>query len=147
MKLSTRTRYGTRALVELALAPPGCPLSVRRIAQRQDISPKYLEQIMIPLRQAGIVESVRGPNGGYVLGRPPEDIRLVEVYRLLEGSAAPVDCLDSDGSCPMHDVCPSRETWGRIKEAIERVLQSKTLADLARETRRRRRAASGMYHI
>jgi Rrf2 family protein len=111
------------------------------------MSPKYLEQIMIPLRKAGIVESVRGPNGGYVLGRPPEDIRLVEVYRLLEGSAAPVDCLDSDGSCPMEEVCPSQDTWRKIKEAIERVLHSKTLADLARMTRRRKRAASGMYHI
>lgn len=147
MKLSTRTTYGTRALVELALAPPGCPLSVRRIAQRQDISSKYLEQIMIPLREAGIVESVRGPTGGYILARPAEQIVLAEVYSLLEGSTAPVDCLESDGSCPMHDVCPSRETWGRIKEAIERVLHSKTLADLARVTRRRRRAASGMYHI
>ncbi len=111
------------------------------------MSPKYLEQIVIPLREAGVVESVRGPNGGYTLARPPEQIGLVEVYRLLEGSPAPVDCVEPGGSCPMQQVCASRSTWLKIKDSIERVLRSKTLADLADESRRRRTAASRMYHI
>ncbi len=147
MKLSTRTRYGTRALVELAMAWPHRLVSVREIAERQDISAKYLEQIMTPLRAAGLVESSRGLHGGYELARPPDKVRLIDVYRALEGPVAPVDCVDEPGSCPMEDVCPSRDTWVEMQESISEVLESTTLQDLAEKTERRIKAASRMYHI
>ena len=148
MKLSTRARYGARALAELAAANPDAAVSVKDVAQRQKISPKYLEHIMAALRAAGLVKAVRGMYGGYVLARPSEKITLKDVFEVLEGSLAPVDCVDHPDSCPMEDTCPTRETWVEMKESMARVLQGTTVQDLV-DRKRRKSAASGapMYHI
>lgn len=147
MKLSTKTRYGTRALVELAAAYGGEPISVRELAERQNLSEKYLEQIMAPLKAAGLVKSVRGIGGGYTLARPPSEVRLADIYHVLEGSAAPVDCVDHPDACPMLEVCPTRQTWVELKEAVETVLGRTTLQDLLEQREARTVERAAMYQI
>jgi len=137
MKFSTTVRYGTRALVELAAAYPDRAVSVREVGQRQNISPKYLEHILQALKAAGLVQVVRGKRGGYVLGRPPRSITLKEMYERLVGSLAPVDCVDCPDSCSMHDICPTRDTWVEVKEAVETVLERTTIQDLLDRKKRK----------
>ena len=145
MRLSTRMRYGTRALAELASGYPDAVMSVKDIAESQRISPKYLEHIMGALKAAGFVKSVRGVHGGYVLAAPPAGCRLSDVYRALEGSAAPVECVDDPRSCAFCDQCPTRETWAEVKGAVMEVLEHTTLQDLV--DRSRRKQQTQMYHI
>ena len=147
MKLSTRTKYGTRALVELALAEGDEVISTRKVADEQDISFKYLEQIMSALRAGGLVNSRRGQNGGYTLARRPEQITLLQVYRVLEGSTAPADCVDDPGSCPMGADCAPRETWAEMAESIRDVLENTTLRDLTERHREKHRGGSPTYQI
>jgi Rrf2 family protein len=101
---------------------------------------------MAPLRTAGLVESHQGKGGGFSLSRPPEDITLEEVYRAFEGSPAPVQCLENGGACSLQRVCPSRETWEEIREAILGVLRDTTLRDLG-DRLEERSSAPPMYHI
>jgi Rrf2 family cysteine metabolism transcriptional repressor len=122
MKLSTRTRYGIRAIVELAQYEGERPLQLKAIAERQDISVKYLEQLMGVLRSAGLVRSVRGSKGGYVLARLPEQIRLSEVFHCLEGPITTTECA-------------AREVWTEVEAAINRVLDAITLADMVEKAR------------
>ena len=130
MKLSTRTRYGSRALVEIALGYPERAICVREIAQNQRISPKYLEQIIAELKLAGLVRPIRGMHGGYTLTRPPDRINLREVFDVLEGSVAPVDCVDQPDICSFRSACPTRGTWVAVKAAITDVLERTSLQDL-----------------
>jgi len=141
MQFSTKMRYGTRALVELAAQGRGSVVSVRDLADSQGISSKYLERIMRALSVAGLVKSVRGFRGGYSLAKPPNRCRLSEVYAALEGSMAPVECVDHPESCPMIDTCPTRETWTKLKEAMEGVLEDTTLQDLLDRGKERKGAA------
>ena len=143
MKLSTRARYGTRALVELALAWPDHTVSVSDVAQRQKISPKYLERIMSALKASGIIKAERGVHGGYALARAPESITLSEVLNVLEGSSAPVKCVDDPDLCPLEDICPVRDTWVEVKRCVEEVLARTTIGDLAKRKKRIDGAASG----
>ncbi|MEF8787510.1 MAG: Rrf2 family transcriptional regulator [Planctomycetota bacterium] len=147
MKLSTRTKYGTRALVELALAEGDEVVSTRQVADEQDISFKYLEQIMSALRAGGLVNSRRGQNGGYTLSRRPEQINLLQVYRVLEGSTAPADCVDDPEDCPMGAECAPRETWVEIAESVREVLENTTLRDLKERHRQKQRDGTPTYHI
>ncbi len=147
MKLTTRVRYGTRALADLAAAYPDGTLSVKEMARREAVSAKYLEQIMSRLKAAGVIVARRGVEGGYALARPPASIRLSEVYQVLEGPAAPVHCVDAPGSCPMEDVCPTHDTWVELKESIEGVLDNTTLWDLAERKKRKCSARGPMYEI
>jgi Rrf2 family protein len=133
MKLSTRTRYGTRALVELARAWPGASVSVRDMATSQKLSIKYLENILVPLKSAGLVTAARGVKGGYKLTRAPEKVRLSDIYEVLEGSSAPVACVDYPETCPLRKDCPTRDVWCRVGRAVQDVLNGTTLADLARK--------------
>ena len=133
MKLSTRTRYGTRALVELAWAWPDAPVSVRDMAKSQKLSVKYLENILVPLKSAGLVTAARGVKGGYKLTRAPEKVRLSDIYEVLEGSSAPVACVDDPESCPLRKDCPTRDVWCRLGQAVQDVLDGTTLADLAKK--------------
>lgn len=133
MKLSTRAEYGIRALIELALQSqqaPEQPLMLQHIAARQEISKKYLEQLFIPLRKAGIVEGVRGPTGGYRLARSPEQIRLDEVFEILEGSISVADCLNAPGMCKHSGGCATQEVWRQLSRAIEETLGAISLSDL-----------------
>jgi Rrf2 family protein len=131
MKLSTRTRYGMRAIIELAQHEGKRPLQLRAIAERQDISVKYLEQLMSLLRSAGFVRSVRGSKGGYVLGRPADQIRLGEVFRSLEGPVSTTECTMDEDCCVRSADCIARDVWLQVEAAIHGVLDSITLADVA----------------
>lgn len=133
MQLSTKARYATRAMLELALNYGKGPLQLKEIARRQDISDKYLEQVMFPLRTKGYVFTQKGSRGGYSLSRPPEEITVYDVVQTVEGSLAPVACVDGNTSCRRESICVTRDLWNRLKDKIVQELQSISLAELARE--------------
>jgi Rrf2 family protein len=130
MKLSTRTRYAVRALIELGQNGNNKPLQLKIIADRQEISVKYLEQLMAVLRSAGFVRSIRGSKGGYLLARNPNQIRMNEVMHRLEGTVSTVECVEDEGSCSRSADCAARYLWMQVERSIEKILQSITLQDL-----------------
>jgi Rrf2 family protein len=130
MKLSTRTRYAVRAMIELAQNEANRPLQLKIIANRQDISVKYLEQLMAILRSAGLIRSVRGSKGGYVLARPPNQVRLSDILHCLEGPVTTVECVEDSNYCVRAAECAARQIWTKVQQAIEEVLQSITLQDV-----------------
>lgn len=130
MKVSTRTRYGIRAILDLAEYTGERPLQLRIIAKDQDISIKYLEQLMSILRAAGFVRSVRGARGGYVLAKPANEIRLADVFKCLEGPVVTADCVESDDYCARSTDCVAKQVWAQVEKAIMNVLESVTLQDL-----------------
>src|ERR671935_2138835 len=141
MKVSTRVHYGLRAMTELARAyGDGRLLSIAEIARNEDLPVAYLEQLVGELRRAGLVEGIRGVRGGYRLARGPEAITVGDVYRVLEGEVAPVECTAEDylpGACAREPVCLSRSIWDRVQHAILAVLDSTTLDDLLKTEVRR----------
>ena len=147
MKLSTRTRYGTRALIELALRQGQGPVFLKDVAQKQQISLPYLEHLVAPLIAGGIIRSTKGPKGGISLAKEPKDIKLSEITRLLEGSTAPVECVDDPKVCQRAGACAARDVWSRLKEAMDSVLETTTLEDLAEEQKRKGRHEPSMYYI
>jgi len=147
MKLSTKGRYATRALLDLALHQEEEPVLLRDIAQRQQISLQYLEHLITPLIGAGIVLSTRGPRGGISLARPPEGIKLSEVIELLEGSIAPVECVNNPGICARSELCATRDIWDELKKAMTGVLESTTLQDLVERQKRKEGHEEVMYQI
>ncbi|HID12038.1 MAG TPA: Rrf2 family transcriptional regulator [Candidatus Latescibacteria bacterium] len=130
MKLSTRTRYGTRAVLDLAMHHGEGPIFVKDIARRQGISKKYLDHIITALKAAGLVKSFRGAHGGYILAKDPASIKLSDVVQALEGPLTPVDCVDDPSMCPRSPYCVTIEVWADVKRAIFEVLNSLTLQDL-----------------
>ncbi len=134
MRLSTRTRYAVRAMLELALNKSNAPLQLKTIAGRQDISIKYLEQLMATLKAAGFVRSVRGSKGGYILAKPPNQIKLDRVFSCLEGPLTIVECVENDNFCNRAADCTPRLLWAQLQTAIMRVLKSTTLQDLVDKT-------------
>lgn len=130
MRLSTRSRYGLRAVKCIALAG-GAPVTSEQIAEREDVSKKYLDRILGALRGAGLVESHRGQGGGYTLSRPADRIRASDVVEVLEGGIALVPCVDDRAACRKVDVCATREVWCAASKAITEVLDAVTVADLA----------------
>lgn len=130
MKLSTRSRYAVRAMIELAQNEANRPLQLKVIAKRQAISVKYLEQLMAILRAAGLIRSVRGAKGGYILARPPSQVRLSDILHCLEGPVAIVECVENSERCARAADCAARQVWTRVQQAIEEVLQSITLQDV-----------------
>ncbi|MFC1967114.1 RrF2 family transcriptional regulator [Chloroflexota bacterium] len=147
MKLSTRARYGTRALLDLALTQSNAPVHLKEIAQRQDVSLHYLEHIISPLIAAGIIRSTRGSRGGIQLNRPTEDIKLKEVIQLLEGSITPVECIENPDSCSRSDACATRDFWGDVNKAIDDVLEATTLQDLVERQHEKDHSKQAMYHV
>ena len=119
-----------RALLELALACKGGPLQIKVIAERQKISNKYLEQLVAMLKTAGLVRSIRGPHGGYVLAAAPQDIKLSAVFRTLEGPVLTVECVEHEDVCPNCSDCATRKLWVQMNDAILSVLENKTLQNL-----------------
>jgi Rrf2 family cysteine metabolism transcriptional repressor len=130
MKLSTRTRYGIRAALELAANQSTKPLRIKTIAHQQNISVKYLEQLMAVLKSAGFVMSVRGSKGGYILAKPANQIKLSDIFNALEGPVATVECLENENYCARVADCVTRQLWAEVQDAIMNVLQSVTLQDL-----------------
>ena len=147
MKLSTKGQYATRALLDLAQHPGDQPVQIRDIARRQQIPQRYLEHLITPLIAAGILMSTRGPRGGVSLVRSPDDISLDEVIHLLEGSVAPVECVNNPSLCNRATLCATRDIWGDLKEAINGVLSSVTLTNLVERQQAKNRAAEEMYNI
>ena len=132
MNLSTRGRYGTRLVVELAKYYGKGPLSVSQISKNQSIPVKYLEQLIIPLKRARLIKSVRGPKGGHMLAEPPNRINVWDVVRLLEAKFSFVDCLSDPEACDHVEDCPVRPVWGKAYQAMIEVFKETTLEDLIR---------------
>ncbi len=130
MKLSTRSRYGTRILVDLARHKDQGPVQIGEISKRQDNSVKYLEQLIRPLKQANLVTSVRGPKGGHLLAENPENISLGQVVRLFEGQTDLVECVSFPDKCPMSDDCQVRLAWQDATEVLYEKLDATTISDL-----------------
>ena len=135
MKLSTRTRYGIRAMLELAGKYGEGPLQIKVIANRQDISVKYLEQLMAMLRSGGFVRSIRGSKGGYMLSKVPAQIKLDELFTCLEGPVVAVECVEDENYCARAADCVTRQVWAQVQAAMVKVLQSMTLQDLVNRTK------------
>ena len=135
MKLSTRSRYGTRLMLDMAQHYNQGPIQLGDIAGRQGISVKYLEQIIIPLKKANFIETVRGPKGGHLLARPPAEINLAEIVALLEEGAALVECTEHAEVCGRSDTCPTRLIWQEASQAMFNTLKSITLADLVEKAK------------
>jgi Rrf2 family cysteine metabolism transcriptional repressor len=146
MKISTKARYGIRALLDLSLHGNGDLVPLKDIAQRQQISMTYLEHLVAPLISAGIIRSVRGSKGGIVLARSPAQIRLSDIIRILEGSTAPVECVDNPQACQRSDGCVTRDIWSEMKNAVDGVLESITLENLA-ERQKAKEQSVNMYYI
>lgn len=131
MKISTKGRYALRMMLDLALHDKGEPVRVKEIAARQEISVKYMEQIVSLLVKAGFVKSVRGPQGGYRLTKPLRDYTIGSILRLTEGSLAPVECLeDKVNQCPRAENCTTLIFWKKIDDAVRSVADQYTLEDL-----------------
>ncbi|MDI6716148.1 MAG: RrF2 family transcriptional regulator [Actinomycetota bacterium] len=135
MKLSTKSRYGTRAMLDIALHCDKGPVSLKDMANRQGISIKYLEQIIPTLKAAGFIRSIRGASGGYVLTKDARQIKLLDIVQALEGSLAPVDCVDIPKICSRVNDCAAHDVWKELHESINKTLGSLTLADLVERQR------------
>jgi Rrf2 family cysteine metabolism transcriptional repressor len=125
--------------LDLARRQGAAPIPLKDIAQGQGISLYYLEQIVTPLAAAGVVRSSRGASGGIQLAKPPQEIRLSEILRLVEGSLVPVDCVANPEICPRSKLCVTREVWVELYRAISAVLDSTTLQDLVKRQERKER--------
>lgn len=132
MKLSTKGRYGVKAMVDLAIHYGDSPVSIKTISKRQNISEYYLEQLFSPLRKAGLIKSIRGAQGGYVLNKTPDEIKVSDVMYVLEGPIEIAECIDGV-ECNNVDCCATRLLWEKIKNSIDEVMESITLQDIAND--------------
>jgi Rrf2 family protein len=132
MNISTKGRYAVRAMLDLALQSTDEPTLIKDISKRQEISDLYLEQLFNRLKTAGLLRSVRGPKGGFMLTRPPVEIRLIDIFQAMEGPVAPVDCVDNVMLCARADSCVTRDVWAEMKKVMVLVLESTTLQDLVK---------------
>ncbi len=147
MKLSTRARYGTRALLDLAFYWGKEPVQLKNIAARQNISLHYLEHLIAPLIGAGVLRSIRGARGGVQLAKDPKDIKLIDIIQLLEGTLTPVECIEKPEVCTRSPSCATRDVWSDIKKAIDGVLESTTLQDLVDRQRSKEKPEAAMYYL
>lgn len=136
LRLSTKARYALRAMMELARREGPRPVQLHDIAAAQRLSPKYLEQLAIPLRHAGLLHTARGPSGGYSLARPAGEITALEVVRAVEGPLDLLDCVSRASICERAASCAARDLWRDLSNAVTEVLRKRTLADLAQCQRR-----------
>jgi len=147
LKLSTRGRYGTRFMLDLALHFGEGPILLREVSKRQEISVKYLEQLVTPLRVGGLVKSTRGPHGGYHLARSPAEIDLYTIITVLEGAFSLTECVADRSFCQRSDRCVTRDIWGEVNEKIVNHLKSITLEDVAEREKKRESLSRDMYQI
>ena len=132
MRVSAKGDYATRAMQELAMNYNRGPLFIEAIAQRQQIPVRYLEQLLLILKRAGFLESKRGVKGGYYLAKPPSQITLGQIVRLMDGSPAPIFCVDpaSHDKCPVEQICGFQSVWDEVHQAISNIIDKTTLEDL-----------------
>ncbi|MHB8157544.1 MAG: RrF2 family transcriptional regulator [Desulfocucumaceae bacterium] len=142
MRLSTRGHYGLKAMFDLARYHGSGPIPLKTVAVRQNISEHYLEQLIAVLRKAGLVKSVRGAQGGYILAKDPENIQVGEIIRALEGPIAPVECVSEfkAAECDQADFCITRTVWEKVRDSIVQVLDSISLGDMCRDEERNRQS-------
>ena len=132
MRVSTKGRYGLRTLVDIALHQDKGAVTLNDIARRQEISVKYLWQVINPLKTSGLLSVMRGAKGGYMLAKRPEEIDMLEVVTTLEGPMSVVDCLTRDDVCDRIDTCVARSVWMEVNQAVEKSLKGITLAEVLR---------------
>ena len=137
MKLSTRGRYSTRLMLELSLRYDTGPVLLKDISSAQDISLKYLGQLIIPLKVAGLIKSTRGSHGGYFLSRPPEKIRLIEILTAVEGTLDIAECIKSPEICYRSKNCVARKIWEKASSKFYDVFQSITLKDMVSQQKKK----------
>ena len=142
MKISTKGRYGTRAMVDIGENYGQGPVSLRKLAERQCISMKYMEQIIPLLKASGLIRSARGARGGYVLAKQPDEISLHDIVQALEGTWSLVYCLDDDTLCDRTNECVTYEIWRDVQTAINKILDSTNLAEIIERHREKTKAAS-----
>ena len=147
MKISTKIRYGARAMLELASHYGEGPIELKEIAKRENISLKYLEQVINPLRAAGLVKSIRGSKGGYSLAKPPSEICLYDVVETLDGPLNLLECLRDSKVCQKVPSCVTRDIWQEVSEAISKIFYSVTLEDMVNRKREKEGNNSSMYQI
>lgn len=147
MRISTKIRYGARAMLELASHYGEGPIDLREIATRENISLKYLEQVMIPLKTGGLVKSVRGSKGGYSLAKPPSNICLNDVVEILDGHIQLIECLTNPEECQKTSSCVTREIWREASEAIMKIFRSVTLEEMVNRKREKEGKTPPMYQI
>ncbi|RCW57478.1 MULTISPECIES: RrF2 family transcriptional regulator [Halanaerobium] len=149
MEISTQGRYGVRALIDLAVHAGTEAVSLREISERQNISERYLEQIFADLKKAGLIRSVRGAHGGYLLNRPPEKISLADILNILEGKIAPEVQIQDDQSEEVVFKTVSQEIWQRLERGMHNLMESITLADLKQRIRevQKEKSEGHMYYI
>ena len=135
MRISTRGRYGTRLMVDLAQHFTDGPIPLGEISKRQELSAKYLEQLIILLKGAGLIRSMRGRRGGYMLARKPENITVGEIVETLEGRLAVVDCVTEPDLCNRSPQCPTRDIWVHLTDVLKNQLFSLTLQDIVQESK------------
>ncbi len=135
MKLSTRSRYGTRMMLDLAQHYDQGPVQIGDISKRENISVKYLEQLIIPLKKANFIKSVRGPKGGHMLAKPPEEITVGEIVRILEGGINLTNCIENPEVCDRTTSCLTRGVWKEATKAMYDKLNSVTLSKMINEGR------------
>ena len=143
MMISSKGRYALRVMLDMAQQKDDGFIRLSDVAQRQEISDKYLEQIVTPLSRAGLVRSVRGAGGGYLLTRDPAEYTVGEILRPLEGSLAPVSCVDGSECCGRAEQCVTLEVWREIQQAVSGVVDRITLADLVERQRRKAEGGCG----
>ncbi len=147
MKLSTRGRYGTKVLLDLALRHGNGPVSLKDISTRQRIPLHYLEHLIAPLVTGGIIRSSRGAKGGISLVKTPQEIRLSDVVPLLEGSIAPAECVANPELCESAPSCVTRDVWTEMEQAMNSVLESITLQNLVERQKVKKQTKEDMYYI
>ena len=143
MKISTKGRYGLRILMDLAIHQSEKPRLIRDIAKSQQISEKYISRLVIALRKAGMIRSVRGVNGGFHIAMKPEDITLLDVIEAMEGPLSIVDCVSTPRKCSRSDNCAPREIWCKLNGDIRELMRGTTLADIL-ESYRKQSAQNGV---
>ena len=147
MRISTKIRYGSRAILVLALHYGEGPIELKEIAKEENISLKYLEQVINPLRTGGLVKSIRGSKGGYSLAKPPSEINLYDVVEVLEGPVHLIECLRDSKACQKVSSCVTREIWKEVSEAISKIFYSVTLEDMVNRKREKEERNPPMYQI
>lgn len=130
LKLSTKTRYGMRAMIDLALKNGNAPVFLNNIAKSQNISRNYLDALFANLRSSGLIRSMRGASGGYLLNKPPAEITALDIVMALDGKPLLVDCIDNTNVCDRTEHCAARDLWMKTGQAIEATLSGSTLEDL-----------------
>ncbi len=144
MRLSTKGQYAVRAIVTLSCHESGSPVTLKAISEEEGISLSYLEQLFVKLRRGDIVRSVRGPGGGYILAKPPGQVKVSECFQCLEGPVITTECVEDESYCERTVDCVARQVWIEVQEAVMGVLQSMTLQNLVDRAKKNK---SINYHI